>query len=143
MKRNIFLAFVIFTSVNAFAGAYNLTCSNNSGTVTIGKGTLSVNNKNYKYYNEYSTTRLMGLDLVDFLKTKSSKVVIASPYTPSIVAPGSVKVISESSFNDECGNTGTVTKYSETIGIYYTNGNLLVNSTTVECVETIITGHCK
>ncbi|WP_413287633.1 hypothetical protein [Bdellovibrio sp. HCB337] len=140
--KKIILALTFFASVNAFAGAYSLSCSNPTGSVKIGKGCLTVNGKDYAYYSEYSSTRLMGLELVDFLKEPSPKVAVSAPDAPTNVAQGGVTVLSEKDFKDECGNSGTETEYKEAIGIYQADGSTLVDVAHITCTETIITGHC-
>ncbi|MGZ3768509.1 MAG: hypothetical protein ACXVCP_07545 [Bdellovibrio sp.] len=141
MKR-IILFFVFFLSINAFGGAYSLNCRNSDESVTIGNGSLVIAGKTYAYYNEYSKTRLMGLDLVDFLKEKRLKVVVSSPDVPTDVAQSGVKILKEKSFKDECGNPGTETTYSEAVGVYANDGLTLVNLARIKCTERIITGHC-
>lgn len=140
--KKIILSVSFFSAVNAFGGAYNLTCTDANGSVSVEKGSLSIAGETYQYYNEYSVSRLMGLELVDFLKEKRPKVVVSAPNVPTDVAQSGVKVLSVKNFKDECGNPGTVTKYSEAVGIYSNDGTALVNLARLKCTETIITGHC-
>jgi len=140
MKQFI-LFFTLLTSVNSFAGAYSLSCSNENGSVKIGNGSLTIEGKDFKYYGDESV-RLMGLQIVDFLKENNPKVVVSVPDALTDDAQGGVKVLKTKKFKDECGNPGTETKYSEAVGIYQTDGTTLVYVARLKCTERIITGHC-
>lgn len=136
------LSFTFIASVNAFAGAYSLSCSNENGSVQVGNGSLTVEGKDFEYYGDESV-RLMGLQIVDFLKVNAPKVVVSVPNVATDVAQGGVKVLKIKKIKDECGNQGTETKYSEAVGIYQTDGAPLVNVARLKCTERIISGHCR
>lgn len=141
MKKFI-LAAGILSSLNLFAGAYSLKCSNSEGTVKIDKGTLQLNGKNFEYFSEYASTKLMSLNLIEFLKETNPKVVVGLPNTPTAVAQGGIKIISEKFFKDACGNEGSETRYKENIGLYDVSGTAIVDLIHINCVERMIIGHC-
>lgn len=141
MKQFI-IFFTLISSVNAFAGAYSLSCSSENGSVKVEKGSLNIEGRDFEYYAD-KTVRLMGLEIVDFLKENNPKVVVSSPDALTDIAQGGIKVLKSKIFKDECGNPGTETRYSEAVGIYQTDGTTLVKVARLKCTERIITGHCN
>lgn len=130
----------------SFAGAYSFDCSSADKTLVIEHGSVIITQADGTkfeaiYFSESSEMEL-SYPMQEFLQnSEANKAIVEAPYWVNNKV-NKTKIISERSFKDECGNSGTKKKFQGYFRVLNMQGIEIKAPTKLVCKYTGITGHC-
>lgn len=123
----------IISSTQLFAGAYNTSCSDASGSVAISKSELYIKKNELAKQYEWSSSTLPASFANSEVENKNNAI--------SINVIGKVKTLGKKSEIDGCGNTASIENFAAKVELRDSKGKL-VKTTYLICEDYSKPGHC-